>query len=499
MTTSTRGAAQVPAVLVLEDGRIFRGRAYGAVGETFGEAVFTTGMTGYQETLTDPSYHRQIVVMTAPHIGNTGVERRGRRVAAASGSPATSCATPPACPPTGAPRRSLDDELARPGRRRHQRHRHPRAHPPPARARRDAGRHLLRRRATDAGDAARSGCAQAPEMAGADLAAEVATDASRTSCPPIGEKRFTVAAVDLGIKAMTPQLHGRARHRGARAARRPPPLEDVYAVEPGRRVLLQRPRRPGHRRRTRSRCCGRCWSAASRSSASASATRSSAAPWLRHLQAEVRPPRHQPAGAGPHHRQGRDHRAEPRLRRRRAARRGLRRPRTAASRSATSASTTTWSRACAARPAGLLASSTTPRPPPARTTPPTCSTASSIPDGGPSVPKRDRHPVRPGHRLRPDRHRPGLRVRLLRHPGLPGPAGGGPAGHPRQLQPGDDHDRPGVRRRHLRRADHPRGRREDHRQGAARRAPADPRRPDRAQRRRSRCTRAACSRSTASS
>src|SRR5262249_779439 len=54
-------------------GRIFRGEAFGAVGETFGEAVFATGMTGYQETLSDPSYHRQIVVMTAPHIGNTGV------------------------------------------------------------------------------------------------------------------------------------------------------------------------------------------------------------------------------------------------------------------------------------------------------------------------------------------------------------------------------------------------------------------------------------------
>ena len=72
MTTSTRGAAEVPAVLVLEDGRTFRGRAYGAVGETFGEAVFSTGMTGYQETLTDPSYDRQIVVATAPQIGNTG-------------------------------------------------------------------------------------------------------------------------------------------------------------------------------------------------------------------------------------------------------------------------------------------------------------------------------------------------------------------------------------------------------------------------------------------
>ena len=62
-----------PAVLVLEDGRTFRGESYGAVGETVGEAVFSTGMTGYQETLTDPSYHRQVVVMTAPHVGNTGV------------------------------------------------------------------------------------------------------------------------------------------------------------------------------------------------------------------------------------------------------------------------------------------------------------------------------------------------------------------------------------------------------------------------------------------
>ena len=61
------------ALLVLEDGRAFRGESYGAVGETFGEAVFSTGMTGYQETLTDPSYHRQVVLMTAPHVGNTGV------------------------------------------------------------------------------------------------------------------------------------------------------------------------------------------------------------------------------------------------------------------------------------------------------------------------------------------------------------------------------------------------------------------------------------------
>ena len=61
------------AYFVLDDGRIFEGSSWGATGKTFGEAVFQTGMTGYQETLTDPSYHRQVVVMTAPHIGNTGV------------------------------------------------------------------------------------------------------------------------------------------------------------------------------------------------------------------------------------------------------------------------------------------------------------------------------------------------------------------------------------------------------------------------------------------
>ena len=62
-----------PAVLVLEDGTRYQGRAYGAIGRTLGEVVFATGMTGYQETLTDPSYAGQIVVMTAPHVGNTGV------------------------------------------------------------------------------------------------------------------------------------------------------------------------------------------------------------------------------------------------------------------------------------------------------------------------------------------------------------------------------------------------------------------------------------------
>src|SRR5579862_8674686 len=61
------------AILVLEDGTTLRGTGFGGAGESFGEMVFNTGMTGYQETLTDPSYCGQIVAMTAPHIGNTGV------------------------------------------------------------------------------------------------------------------------------------------------------------------------------------------------------------------------------------------------------------------------------------------------------------------------------------------------------------------------------------------------------------------------------------------
>jgi carbamoyl-phosphate synthase small subunit len=71
--TETPTRTNEPAVLVLEDGRRYDGRAYGARGRTLGEAVFATGMTGYQETLTDPSYAGQIVMMTAPHIGNTGM------------------------------------------------------------------------------------------------------------------------------------------------------------------------------------------------------------------------------------------------------------------------------------------------------------------------------------------------------------------------------------------------------------------------------------------
>ncbi len=72
-TPTTPGREALPALLVLEDGTAYRGRQFGAIGTTFGEAVFNTGMSGYQEVLTDPSYRRQIVAMTAPQIGNYGM------------------------------------------------------------------------------------------------------------------------------------------------------------------------------------------------------------------------------------------------------------------------------------------------------------------------------------------------------------------------------------------------------------------------------------------
>ena len=94
-----------------------------------------------------------------------------------------------------------------------------------------------------------------------------------------------------------------------------------------------------------------------------------------------------------------------------------------------------------------------------------------------------RHLLDPRHRRRPDRHRPGVRVRLFGHPGDQGAEGGGLSGRPGQFEPGDDHDRSRAGRRDLCRADHARDRRQDHREGAARRGAADDGRADRAQHR----------------
>ncbi|MGC5243763.1 glutamine-hydrolyzing carbamoyl-phosphate synthase small subunit [Streptomyces albogriseolus] len=228
MTTSTRGAAKVPAVLVLEDGRIFRGRAYGAVGETFGEAVFSTGMTGYQETLTDPSYHRQVVVMTAPHVGNTGVndeDAESRRIWVSG----YVVRDPARVPSSWRSRRTLDEELAAQG-----------VVGISGVDTRALTRHLRERGAMRVGIFSGNALPdegimlaevrQAPEMKGADLSAEVATKEAYV-VPAQGEKKFTVAAVDLGIKGMTPY---RMAERGIEVHVLPATatVDDVYAVDP---------------------------------------------------------------------------------------------------------------------------------------------------------------------------------------------------------------------------------------------------------------------------
>ncbi|MEU6552688.1 glutamine-hydrolyzing carbamoyl-phosphate synthase small subunit [Streptomyces sp. NPDC046915] len=233
MTTSTRGTASqrhkaAPAVLVLEDGRIFRGRAYGAVGATFGEAVFSTGMTGYQETLTDPSYHRQVVVMTAPHVGNTGVndeDPESKRIWVAG----YVVRDPARVPSNWRSRRSLDEELAAQG-----------VVGISGIDTRALTRHLRERGAMRVGIFSGNALPdegtmlaevrQAPEMKGADLSAEVATKEAYV-VPAVGEKKFTVAAVDLGIKGMTPH---RMAERGIEVHVLPATatVEDIYAVNP---------------------------------------------------------------------------------------------------------------------------------------------------------------------------------------------------------------------------------------------------------------------------
>ncbi|MDN3022409.1 glutamine-hydrolyzing carbamoyl-phosphate synthase small subunit [Streptomyces sp. S.PB5] len=230
MTTSTRGASKAPAVLVLEDGRIFRGRAYGAVGETFGEAVFSTGMTGYQETLTDPSYHRQVVVMTAPHVGNTGVNDEDPESARiwVSGYVVRD---PARVPSNWRSRRSLDEELERQG-----------VVGISGIDTRALTRHLRERGAMRVGifsgeqwagvrdEALLSKVQEQPQMKGANLSAEVATKEAYV-VPAIGTKKFTVAAVDLGIKGMTPH---RMAERGIEVHVLPATAtaEDIYAVNP---------------------------------------------------------------------------------------------------------------------------------------------------------------------------------------------------------------------------------------------------------------------------
>ncbi|TDO93161.1 glutamine-hydrolyzing carbamoyl-phosphate synthase small subunit [Enemella evansiae] len=188
------------AILVLEDGRTFTGRRYGAAGETFGEAVFVTAMSGYQETLTDPSYRRQVVIQTAPHIGNTGWNDEDDESSQiwVAGYVVRDAARMPS---SWRSRRSLDEELASQG---------------------IVGisdvdtraltRHLRERGAMRVGISSTETDPQAllrrvkeqPSMAGANLVGEVTVPEAYV-IPAEGTKRFTVAAIDLGIKTMTPR------------------------------------------------------------------------------------------------------------------------------------------------------------------------------------------------------------------------------------------------------------------------------------------------------
>jgi len=197
--------AEGNALLVLEDGTTLHGTAFGAEGETFGEMVFNTGMTGYQETLTDPSYCRQIVAMTAPHVGNTGVndeDPESRRVWVSG----YVVREPARLASSWRATRDLDAYL--------------RAEGVPGIAVR--GTRVLTRRLREHGamraaistvetspDRLLERVLASPQMTGADLARVVSTPEPYTIRPE-GRPRYRVVAVDLGIKASTP------RHLAAR-------------------------------------------------------------------------------------------------------------------------------------------------------------------------------------------------------------------------------------------------------------------------------------------
>ena len=191
------------AYLVLDDGRIFEGYSWAANGETFGEAVFSTGMTGYQETLTDPSYHKQIVVMTAPHIGNTGMNKddeESKRIwvsgfVVRNPSPISS---------NWRSEKSLEQELID--------YQVVGIQGIDTRA---LTRHLRDRGAMRVGIFSDTKLTReemvvrvrkTSQMSGAFLAADVSTKEPHVVYPPKGvATRFKVAAIDLGIKGATPK------------------------------------------------------------------------------------------------------------------------------------------------------------------------------------------------------------------------------------------------------------------------------------------------------
>ncbi|WP_411703499.1 glutamine-hydrolyzing carbamoyl-phosphate synthase small subunit [Corynebacterium sp. LaCa7] len=196
---------RTPAILVLADGRTFRGYGFGATGTTLGEAVFTTAMTGYQETMTDPSYHRQIVVSAAPHIGNTGWndednESHGNRIWVA-GLVIRDLAQRVS---NWRAERSLSEEMEKQG-----------VIGIRGIDTRTLVRHLRNYGSIAAGlfsgeDAQRpveellKEVKSQDSMEGADLAAEVSTD-EPYRVEAVGEKKYTVVAFDMGVKTATPR------------------------------------------------------------------------------------------------------------------------------------------------------------------------------------------------------------------------------------------------------------------------------------------------------
>ncbi|WIM69824.1 glutamine-hydrolyzing carbamoyl-phosphate synthase small subunit [Corynebacterium suedekumii] len=229
VTSST--PARIPAVLVLADGRTFRGYNFGARRTTLGEAVFTTAMTGYQETMTDPSYHRQIVVTTAPQIGNTGWNDEDNESRTGDIWVAGLVIRDLAHRVSNwRAQRTLPEEMEKQdvvGIR--------------GVDTRALVRHLRDNGSLAAGiftgeDAQRpveelvAEVTAQPSMKGADLSAEVSTD-EPYEVPAVGDTRYTVVAYDLGIKTATP---GHFAQRGIRTVVVPAntPVEKIREYRP---------------------------------------------------------------------------------------------------------------------------------------------------------------------------------------------------------------------------------------------------------------------------
>ena len=216
------------AMLVLEDGTTLRGKGFGAYGETFGEMVFNTGMTGYQETLTDPSYCGQIVAMTAPYIGNTGVndeDPESHRVWVSG----YVVREPSRIASSWRAQRSLEAELKAQGitgisvpgtRALTMRLREHGAMRAAVSTVEDSQERLLER------------VLASPGMTGADLARIVTTPHPYTVTPPPGTPtRYRVAAVDLSIKNNTPRNMAR-RGMEVKVLPATSTAKDILATEP---------------------------------------------------------------------------------------------------------------------------------------------------------------------------------------------------------------------------------------------------------------------------